>query len=136
MFARTDELLAWCSERGIDLELDYANRLSISVADAYMVRDEAEENTRRHETKQAAKAADLHAKVTKAQEKRQQVFDKAYARALRSMSPGAADGAAWEAVAAAETGLPAEVRNQLGGVWIPSVQLASVSAGWAGEGED
>ena len=83
MFARTDELLRWAEEHGVSLETDHMNRLSVSVDDAYRLRDESNAVLERHAADEATRKAKLEATITKAQEKRQKAYSAAYIASAR-----------------------------------------------------
>jgi hypothetical protein len=123
-FVRTDELLRWADQHGVGLEMDHINRLSVSVDDAYRLRDEANAASEKHAAEEAARKAKLQADIDKAQEKRQRAFSDAYTASMAADAwPSKAMDAGRAALAEAERGLDSAVRNQLGPVAVPDVPV-------------
>jgi hypothetical protein len=136
VFARTDELLRWADEHGVSLETDHMNRLSVSVDDAYRLRDESNAVMERHAADEATRKAKLAAEIAKAQEKRQKAYSAAYIASVRATGhPFSAGDAGRQAIEEAERNLDPAIRNQLGPVAIPDVHPAGVGR-FVGEGED
>lgn len=122
MFATNGELIEWCQARGIELDLDHKNQLSVSMDDAYRLRDEAAEQSERSAREEAERKAKEEAAIRDAQQRRQDTYTATYTKAMRKgYAPSAVREMAWEAVHAAEAKLPAAVLQQLGPVTMPDV---------------
>lgn len=129
-FLRSNELYAWADANKVEILPDHQNRLSISVADAYRVRAEADAAAQAHLEAEAARRARNAAEVRDAQGKRQRVFSEAYAKAARKAdTPWGGQGddpdaVGWEAVREAEKKLDPAIRDQLSA---PTRQWAPLS---------
>jgi hypothetical protein len=123
-FNRTEELLRWADQHGVSIEPDHRNQLSISMDDAYRLRDESNAVMERHAAEEAARKAKLQADIDRAQEKRQRAFSDAYTASMAADAwPSKAMDAGREAIAEAERNLDSAVRNQLGPVAVPDVPV-------------
>ena len=111
------------------------NQLSISLDDAYRLRDEVNAASEEHAAEEAARKAKLQAEIAKAQEKRQKVYPDAYIASMRAQNwPAGAGDAGRAAIEEAERNLDPAIRNQLGPVVVPDVRLGV--GGFVGEKEE
>ena len=135
VFARTDELLRWADQHGVSIEPDHQNRLSVSVDDAYRLRDESNAVMERHAADEATRKAKLAVDIAKAQEKRQKAYSDVYIGSVRATGHEfRARDAGREAIDEAERSLNPVIRNQLGPVAVPATQPAGVGR-FVGEGQ-
>ncbi|NYI78740.1 hypothetical protein [Nocardioides panzhihuensis] len=124
-------MVQWCEERGVALELDHMNRLSISLDDAYRLRAEANKRAEENARIEAERAERLRRDIAKAQERRQEVYLKAFLKYERTEGRIDALGLAQKELDKAEASLDPSVRAQLQPARIPAQQMPSPTAGMA-----
>lgn len=103
------DALQWLAKRGIDVGPDHMGRLSIPVADAQHLWDDAAKRA----SDDVAEQALIRGQVHTANLRRAAVAEETMSAAIRHTNVGKAHAAAWAAVAEYDKTLPKEVRKRL-----------------------
>jgi hypothetical protein len=118
------DLEAWAGVCGVTVREDYLGRATVTLEDAYRLREIAKKAEA-----EAQREAEVRAAAYAAQIRRNEVHAQAMRDALRGTRSTPEDFArarrsAWRAVEEAEAELPREVRDRLGGVPAGVVQIS------------
>jgi hypothetical protein len=125
-FGTMRDLFEWADARGIELGNDHLGRLSVSMPDAYRLREEYDRAALASVEGEAARKQKLDRELARAQETRQSTYtDALLAAATRGVESARAAKAAREAVEQAERNLDPAIRNQLGKVWVDDGRLGN-----------
>lgn len=130
-FLMNSDLIKWAETNGVTLELDYANRMSISIDDAYRLREEANKRAEQNARDEAARAEKMHRDLAIAQERRQDVYLKAFLKHERREGRMDAMRLAQQALDEAEAKLDPSIRNQLQPARVPAERMPAATWGMA-----